>query len=85
MDQLHPLGKTELICLISFTCYYMVSFRGGVLFLWMLEMGCVSLLWHFTSLSYTYFEDWIWVLVVSVLDLGKGFINLNSHGMAQCF
>ena len=44
MDQLPRLGKRKLICLLSFTCNYVVSVRGGFLFLWVLDMGCVILL-----------------------------------------
>ena len=35
------LGKRELICLLLFTCNYVVSVRRGFLFLWVLGMGCV--------------------------------------------
>ena len=36
------VGKErELICLLSFTCNYVVSVRRGFLFLWMLGMGSV--------------------------------------------
>ena len=40
-DQLPRLGKRELICLLSFTCNYVVSVRRGFLFLLVLGMGCV--------------------------------------------
>ena len=56
MDQLPRLGKRELICLLLFTCKYVVSVRGGFLFLWVLGMGYVILLWHSLSLLYNYFE-----------------------------
>ena len=46
MDQLPRLGKRELICLLLFTCNYVVFVRRGVLFLWVLGMGYVILLWH---------------------------------------
>ena len=46
MYQLPRLGKRELICLLLFTCSCVVSVRRGVLFLWVLGMGCVILLWH---------------------------------------
>ena len=46
--------ERELICLLSFTCYYVIPFRRGFLFLWVLEMGCVILLWHSLSLPYNY-------------------------------
>ena len=38
-DQLPRLGKRELICLLLFACYYVVSVWRGFLFLWVLEMG----------------------------------------------
>ena len=56
MDQLPRLGKRELICLLSFTCNYVVSVWRGFLFLWVLGMGYVILLWHFLSLPYNYFK-----------------------------
>ena len=54
MDQLPRLGKRELICLLLFTCYYVVSVWRGFLFLWVLGMGYVILLWHSLSLPYNY-------------------------------
>ena len=50
VDQLPRLGKRELICLILFTCNYVVSFRRGFLFLWVLEMGYIILFGHSLSL-----------------------------------
>ena len=55
VDQLLRLGKRELICLLLFTCNYVVSVWRGFLFLWVLEVGYVILLWHSLSLPYTYF------------------------------
>ena len=55
MDQLPRLGKRELICLLSFTCNYVVFVWRGNLFLWVLGMGYVILLWHSLSLPYNYF------------------------------
>ena len=55
MDQLPWLVKRELICLLLFTCNYVVSVRRGFLFLWVLGMGYVILLWHSLSLPYNYF------------------------------
>ena len=57
MDQLPRLGKRELICLLLFTCNYVVSVWRGFLFLWVLGMGYVILLWHSLSLPYNYFGD----------------------------
>ena len=42
--------KRELICLLLFTCNYVVSVWRGFLFLWVLGMGFVILLWHSLSL-----------------------------------
>ena len=55
MDKLPRLGKRELICLLLFTCNYVVSVWRGFLFPWVLEMGYVILLWHSLSLTYNYF------------------------------
>ena len=55
VDQLPRLGKRELICLLLFTCNYVVSVWRGFLFLWVLGMGCVILLWHSLSLPYNNF------------------------------
>ena len=47
--------ERELICLLSFTCNYVVFVRRGFLFLLVLGMGCVVLLWHSLGLLYNYF------------------------------
>ena len=57
MDQLSRLGTRELICLLLFTCNYVVSVWRGFLFLWVLGMGYVILLWHSLSLPYNYFDN----------------------------
>ena len=54
MDQLPRLGKRGLICLLLFTCNYVVSVWIGFLFLFVLGMGYVILLWHSLSLPYNY-------------------------------
>ena len=54
MDQLPRLGKRQLICLLLFTCNYVVSVWRGFLFLWVLGMGYVILLWHSLRLPYNY-------------------------------
>ena len=46
--------ERKLICLLSFTCNYVVSVRKGFLFLSVLGMGCVILLWHSLGLPYNY-------------------------------
>ena len=57
VDQLPRLGKRERICLLLFTCNYVVSVWRGFLFLWVLGMGYVILLWHSLSLPYNFFEN----------------------------
>ena len=54
MDQLPRLGKRELICLLLFTCNYMVPVWRGLLFLWVFGMGFIILLLHSLSLPYNY-------------------------------
>ena len=54
MDQLPRFGKRDLICLLLFTCNYVVSVWRSFLFLWVL-LGYVILLWHSLSLPYNYF------------------------------
>ena len=56
VDQLPRLGKRELVCLLLFTCNYVVSVWRGFLFLWVLGMGYVILFWHALSLPYNYFK-----------------------------
>ena len=79
MDQLPRLGKRELICLVLFTCNYVVSFWRGFLFLLVLGMSYVILFWHSLSLPYTYFEGWIWVLIASVPGLCIYFLLSYLH------
>ena len=57
VDQLPRLGRRELVCLLLFTCNYVVSVWRGFLFLSMLGMGCVISLWHSLSLPYNYFSQ----------------------------
>ena len=57
MDQLPRLGKRELICLLLFTCNYVVFVWRSFLFLWVLGMDYVILLWHSLSLPYNYFVE----------------------------
>ena len=61
MDQLPRLGKRELICLLSFTCNYVVFVWRGFLFLLVLGMGYVILLWHSLSLPYNYFSNSVYM------------------------
>ena len=74
MDQLPRLGKRELICLLLFTCNYVVSVWRGFLFLCVLGMGYFILLWYSLRLPYNYFglnEPSICVLNCN--------LNLNSE------
>ena len=57
MGKLPRLGKLELICLLLFTCNYVVSVWRGFPFLWLLGMGYVILLWHSLSLPYNTFKS----------------------------
>ena len=57
MDQLPRLRKRELICLLLFTCNYVVSVWRGFLFLWVLWMGYVILFWHSLSLPYKFLRQ----------------------------
>ena len=57
VDQLPRLGKRELICLLLFTCNYVVSVWEGFFFHWVLGMGYVILLWHSLSLPYNYSKE----------------------------
>ena len=68
MDQLPRLGKRELICLLLFTCNYVVSVWRGFLFLGVLGMGYVILLWHSLSLQYNYFGIDCVPSMVAVID-----------------
>ena len=74
MDQLPRLGKRELICLLLFTCNYVVSVWRGFLFLWVLGMGYVILLWHSLSLPYNYLDP----IQISV------FLNLPNRNKVVC-
>ena len=49
------LGKRELICVLSFTCNYVVSVRRDFLFLLVLGISCVILLWHSMGFPCNYF------------------------------
>ena len=62
VDQLPRLGKRELICLLLFTCNYEVSVWRGFLSLLVLGMGYAILLWHFLSLQYSYFAQYMFFL-----------------------
>ena len=79
MDQLPRLGKRELICLLLFSCNYVVFVWRGFLFLWVLGMGNIILLWHSLSLPYNYlvvlqqichYIELDFFIVITVLPLG---------------
>ena len=76
VDQLPRLGKRELVCLLLFTCNYVVSVWRGFLFLWVLWMGYVILLWHSLSLPYNYFYG----LEQSSFQGGNTLIQSAAHG-----
>ena len=72
VDQLPRFGKRELVCLLLFTCNYVVSVWRCFLFLWVLGMGYVILLWHSLSLPCNYFESLYSLLgLVGVVDQGS--------------
>ena len=48
-------NQSMLICLLLFTCNYVVSVWRGFLFLLVLGMGYVILLWHSLSPPYNYY------------------------------
>ena len=56
------VGEERAICLLLFTCNYVVSVWRGFLFLWVLGMGNVILLWHSLNLPYNYFTKFYLVL-----------------------
>ena len=57
--------KRELICLLLFTCNYVVSVWRGFLFLWVLGMGYLILLWRFLSLPYNYMTEIRWATPIA--------------------
>ena len=82
MDQLPQLGKRELICLLFFTCNYVVFVWRGFLFHGVLGMGYVILLWHSLSLPYNYFVRTTRIsvnLVLSGVLQGVGVSILKFH------
>ena len=73
MDQLPRSGKRELICLLLYTCNYVVSVRRGFLFLVVFGMGCVIFMSHSLSLPYYYLE----VETAVVTQQTKGYVILR--------
>ena len=84
MDQLPRLGKRELICLLSFTCNYVVFVWRGFLFLWVLGMGYVILLWHSLSLPYNYFR-YIFLYFEQISYFHISLTNLAINPKKSCF
>ena len=80
MDQLPRLGKRELICLLLFTCNYVVSVWRGFPFLWMLGMGNVILLWHSLSLLLIIFQYMLSNWPPNFLKLWQSVIILTTCG-----
>ena len=83
VDQLPRLGKRELICLLLFTCNYVVSFWRGFLFLWVLGMGYVILLWHSLSLQLTIFHYYD-LLLAKEWALTSGKLPSGRLAQEQC-
>ena len=75
VDQLPRLGKRELICLLLFSCHYVVSVWRGFLFLWVLGMGYVILLWHSLSLPYNYFAEEYYSVINNDNEYLKGLVH----------
>ena len=84
-DQLPRLGKRELICLLSFTCNYVVSVWRGSLVLWVLWMGCIISLLQILGLPCTYLarpshsSSWHWLETIGGSTIYVG-INKPSIG-----
>ena len=81
VDQLPRLGKRELICLLLFTCNYVVSVWRGFLFLWVLGTGYVILLWQSLSLPFNYVPAMrtYWLTLGSFFILRRNLYALNAH------
>ena len=79
MDQLPRLGKRELICLLLFTCNYVVFVWRGFLFLWVLGMGYVILLWHSLGLPYNYLVVLSFLYII--LSFETNVINAKYAGL----
>ena len=66
--------QIHIICLMLFTCNYVVSVWRGFLFLWVLGMGYVILLWHSLSLPYNYFI--INGVIIAFMNISDIFWNI---------
>ena len=56
------VGEERAICLLLFTCNYVVSVWRGFLFLWVHGIGYVVLLWRSLGLPYNYFSKYMTIL-----------------------
>ena len=83
VDQLPRLGKRELVCLLLFTCNYVVSVWRSFLFLWVLGMGYVILLWHSLILPNNYFV-YTPFIVIHYLFLAFFVILLKRNMLFTC-
>ena len=85
VGQLPRLRKRELICLLLFTCNYVVSVKRGFLLLLVLGMGYVILLWHSLRLPYNYFAEAI-LIGTHYIDFYEELkkISLNYHQINTC-
>ena len=83
MDQLPRMGKRELICLLSFTCNYVVFVWRGFLFLWVLGMGYVILLWHSLSLPYNYFATKSLPLIDVRIFVLLHILRMHGHNLTK--
>ena len=84
VDQLPRLEKRELVCLLLFTCDYVVSVWRGFLFLWVLGMGYVILLWHSLGLPYNYYQSPLVCISKGICDPLSRDRGLNQD-KAFCF
>ena len=79
MDQLPRLGKRELICLLLFTCNYVVFVWRSFLFLRVLGMDYIILLWHSLSLPYNYLVTNESLFIVLLFDLSIDNNNILAY------
>ena len=79
MGQLPRLGKRELICLLLFTCNYVVFVWKSFLFLCVLGMDYVILLWHSLSLPYNYIDQKQRFQTFAMLENGVRYSEVASH------
>ena len=78
VDQLPRLGKRELVFLLLFTCSFVVSVFGRLLFLLVLGMGWAFLLWHSLGLLLIIYFDFD---IVTFPFLDSGVPRRPSYGV----